>query len=115
MTDKLTPRQRLAHKLRDGKYRAKQLGAPYELVTIAQAEAAGLLAETKCYYCNCPLRDDFPASYTLEHKEPLKLGGSHKLDNLAKACTGCNEDKHIQTELEYMARLESRLFGGRAA
>ena len=109
--DRLTPRQRLAHKLRDGKYRAKQLGCKAELVTIAMAEASGLLAETKCYYCGCELGE----LYTLEHKEPLKLGGSHTLGNLAKACVSCNEEKHIQTELEYLAQLDSRLFGGKAA
>jgi 5-methylcytosine-specific restriction endonuclease McrA len=108
-TDRLTPRQRLSHKLRDGKYRARKMGCPYEDVTIAQAEAAGLLAETRCCYCGCEIKPG--ELYTLEHKEPLKLGGSHTLGNLAKACPECNEEKHIQTELEYMARLDSRLFG----
>ena len=111
--DKLNPRQRLRKKLSDGKYRARMMGCPYELVTIAQAEASGLLAEDKCYYCRCELKPG--ELYALEHKEPLKLGGAHRLDNLAKSCPACNEEKHIQTELDYLARLDSRLFGGRAA
>lgn len=100
--DRLTPRQRLSHKLRDGKYRAKLAGCYYELVTISQAVSSGLLAQDKCHYCNCLL----VGIYTLDHKEPLKLGGPHTLDNLTKACPECNEDKRIQTELEYLARLD---------
>ena len=109
MTDKLTPRQRLAHKLRDGKYRAKQLGCPVEQVSIKDAEH--LLLVMTCYYCGCQLS----GMYALEHKEPLKLGGAHKLSNLCLSCLDCNEEKHIQTELEYLARLDSQLFGRNAA
>src|ERR1700747_3711387 len=99
MVDKLNPRQRLSHKLRDGKYRAKKMGCPYEHVSIAAAEAAGLLAVKNCYYCERQLNlteivsvHDLTAGYTLEHKEPLKLGGAHKIDNLAKACQQCNQE-----------------------
>ena len=111
----MNPRQRLSHKLRDGKYRAKKMGCPYEHVSIDAAVAAGLLAEDKCYYCKRELKLTELVAYTLEHKEPLKLGGPHTLDNLAKACPECNQEKAIQTELEWLARLDLRMFGGKAA
>lgn len=109
----MTPRARLAHKLRDGKYRARRMGCDYELVTIAQAVSAGLLAETVCYYCKMELGDlAAPVTYTLEHKIPLKLDGPHTLENICKACPECNQSKAIQTELEYMARLDRLITGG---
>lgn len=98
VTDKLTPRQRLTHKLKDGKYRARKMGAPYVLVTIAQAVAAGLLAQATCHYCHVHL----DGTYALEHKTPLERGGSHSLDNITKACMGCNEIKHILTAEEFI-------------
>lgn len=76
------------------------MGCPYEDVPIKDAEH--LLLVTTCYYCGRPLEE----LYTLEHKEPLKLGGAHRLDNLCLACPACNEAKHMQTELEYVARLD---------
>lgn len=102
MPDRLTPRERLSHKLRDGKYRARRMGCPYEDVSISDAEF--LLDIDTCYYCGCQLGE----FYTLEHKEPLKLGGPHRLDNLCKACPECNQEKHIQTELDYLAKLDER-------
>lgn len=99
--DRLTPRQRLSHKLRDGKYRARKMGCPAYHVSID--DAAYLLSVHNCYYCVREIKTD--EVWTLEHKEPLKLGGSHQLDNLCKSCTECNQSKHIQTELEYIARL----------
>lgn len=98
----MTDRARLAHKLRDGRYRAKRLGCAAELVTIAQAEASGLLAQTTCYLCGCQLEE----MYALEHKTPLARGGAHSIDNIGKSCLPCNEAKHIQDELEYLAKLD---------
>jgi 5-methylcytosine-specific restriction endonuclease McrA len=96
--DRLTPRQRLTHKLKDGKYRARKMGAPYELVTIAKAVAAGLLEQTHCFYCKARLE----GMYALEHKTPLERGGAHSLENITKACMGCNEIKHILTVEEFI-------------
>lgn len=98
--DKLTPRQRLAHKLRDGKYRAKKMGCFAAHVRVEDVPA--LFNETSCYYCKKRLGP----LYALEHKIPLKLGGPHIGWNLAKACPRCNQEKHIQTELDYLARLD---------
>jgi len=97
----MTVRARLAHKLRDGLYRAKKAGCMVTVVTISDVEKSGLLTEDKCYYCGIKL----DGRYTLEHKKPLVHGGFHTLDNLAKACQKCNQDKHIQEELDYISRL----------
>lgn len=102
----MTPRARLSHKLRDGKYRARKMGCYYEHVSVE--DASYLLAQTDCYYCHREIGPD--EIWTLEHKTPLKIGGPHILENLAKACTECNESKAIQTELEYLARLDLRSF-----
>lgn len=98
--DKLTPRQRLSHKLRDGAYRARQRGVPAD--TIPVGSALHLLAQLNCHYCNCVLGD----LWTLEHKISLYHGGAHTLDNLVRACPECNQTKHIQDELDYLAALD---------
>lgn len=105
MAQTLTPRELLCHKLRDGAYRARQAGCYAETVTIAQAVAAGLLAADKCYYCGRPIGDG-PGDYTLEHKTPLAKKGPHTIGNICKACGPCNEDKHVQDELEYLASID---------
>jgi 5-methylcytosine-specific restriction endonuclease McrA len=99
--DRLTPRERLSHKLRDGKYRARQQGCPAETIPVGMAMF--LLSQKDCYYCGCRLGD----LWTLEHKISLYNGGAHTLDNLVRACPECNQDKHIQDELDYLARLDS--------
>ena len=109
-----TERGRLSHKLRDGKYRARKMGCEYIPFTLDQA-CELLLADTKCYYCGCevsltrPLAFAYvegPNGYTLEHKHPLKKRGPHSLDNLAKACSNCNQDKRISMELDYLAEID---------
>ena len=41
-----------------------------------------------CYICGRPFSPD--QKITVEHKTPLRKGGSSKLDNLAPAHAGCN-------------------------
>lgn len=103
-----TPRERLSRKLRDGAYRARLAGCHVELVTIADAEAAGLLAKDTCYLCGKKLSDEYPFNgmYALEHKVSLFHKGPHELANLDISCLTCNRDKHIQDELDYLARLD---------
>src|SRR4249920_599470 len=96
-----TPRERLSRKLRDGAYRARKYGCRVEQVTIADAEASGLLAADECYLCHKPL-GTFD-QYALEHKVSLFHRGAHELANLGKSCLPCNQDKHIQDELDYLA------------
>lgn len=96
LSDRLTPRQRLCHKLRDGAYRARKLGNPVTVVRIREVE--GWLDDPRCYYCHVRLS----SIYALEHKEPLAKGGAHCLDNICLACTTCNEAKHTLTEAEFV-------------
>src|SRR5215472_10871926 len=46
-----------------------------------------------CWLCKKPI--EFRANYTLDHKEPGKMGGCKNDDesNLAPACWDCNEKK----------------------
>lgn len=99
-----TPRERLSRKLRDNKYRARLKGCPIEEFSLADAVAAGLLDADKCYLCSVPL-GPFDM-YCLEHKISLFHKGPHSLANIGKACMKCNEDKHIQDELDYLAGLD---------
>ena len=94
--DRLTPRQRLAHKLRDGTYRARKA---YNLptTTLRVRDALHLLAIDVCYYCGTDVRD----YYELEHKTPLSRGGPHAIENLCKACGFCNEHKGDMDESEF--------------
>lgn len=98
--DKLTPRQRLSHKLRDGAYRARKRGVSAE--TIPVGKALHLLDQKNCHYCDRVLG----IWWTLEHKISLYHGGTHTLENLVRACPECNQAKHIQDELDYLAALD---------
>lgn len=83
-----TPRGRLAHKLRDGAYRARLLGC-YVDPALTIAAAVALLDVTACYYCGARLDD----GYELDHIVPLGRGGAHTLENIVKACPRCNKAK----------------------
>ena len=109
-----TERGRLSHKLRDGKYRARKMGCEYIPFTLSDAVEL-LLKDSNCYYCGTEVSLtrvvgyylDGINGYTLEHKHPLQKRGPHSLDNLAKACVKCNQDKWISMELDFMASLSS--------
>lgn len=45
-------------------------------------------------------RVDCSLHMTLEHVRPLALGGSHDLENLALACSQCNNARDLQVEFE---------------
>lgn len=53
-----------------------------------------------CYYCLIPLNH----KYHLEHKIPLKRGGTNFPDNIVCSCQTCNSEKWIRTDEEYIAR-----------
>ena len=93
--DSLTPRQRLSHKLRDGAYRARQMGNSVTVVSIREVEC--WLTDLRCYYCGIRLF----GIYALEHKQPLAKGGPHCLANIAPACMSCNTAKHLLTAAEF--------------
>ena len=80
------------------------MGCRVDQVTIADAEASGLLDQKDCYYCHRPLADG--EMYALEHKKSLFHKGPHTLANLTKSCVACNMAKHVQDELDYLASLD---------
>lgn len=54
---------------------------------------------TDCYYC----KEEIPRKFrTLEHKQPLKKGGLHSINNITMACSTCNNTKGKMTELEFI-------------
>jgi hypothetical protein len=50
-------------------------------------------AGQRCEYCRCP-DSHSTASFVVDHIRPRSRGGRSDLDNLAFACTGCNQPKH---------------------
>jgi len=99
-----TPRERLGHKLRDGKYRARQAGCPIEPIDLDKA-CEVLLATNTCYLCGITVNLVARAGYALEHKTPLICRGPHALENLGKSCMHCNEVKHEMDEFEYLDKI----------
>jgi 5-methylcytosine-specific restriction endonuclease McrA len=55
-----------------------------------------------CIYCLNPIKF---GKDTLEHKQPLILGGTNEYNNLAIACNRCNSSKGSKTEAEYRKEL----------
>lgn len=81
-------RNRAAVNAGSARHNARKRNAPGSGVTAAQwrevlAESLGL-----CAYCGerKPL--------TMDHVEPIALGGAHDIDNIAAACGSCNSSKN---------------------
>jgi 5-methylcytosine-specific restriction endonuclease McrA len=55
-----------------------------------------------CAYCGIRLDN---AGKTLDHMQPLALGGAHSLDNLLVACLACNAKKGAMPFLRWLDRL----------
>lgn len=53
----------------------------------------------KCLYCECHLD---ARSMTIDHMIPRSRGGSNTLENLAAACSKCNNAKGSMTKDEYL-------------
>src|SRR5882672_4836103 len=52
-------------------------------------------AAFRCEYCVTPA-GFVPDSFSIEHIHPRVRGGSHRADNLALSCQGCNNRKGAQ-------------------
>lgn len=66
-------------------------------ITAAQRREVIARAQQHCEYCYS--RMDFSAqSFSVEHIIPRDKGGTNALDNLALACQGCNNFKHVKVE-----------------
>jgi 5-methylcytosine-specific restriction endonuclease McrA len=57
----------------------------------------------RCYLCGCDLLPfgNEPNSYQIDHKQPVKLGGTHELSNLFPACQKCNHTKGTKSYEEF--------------
>jgi 5-methylcytosine-specific restriction endonuclease McrA len=51
-----------------------------------------------CPYCGTTLS---PASFQLDHKDPVSRGGYHSIKNLAVCCRPCNEAKGVLSGEEF--------------
>ena len=58
-----------------------------------------------CYYCGCPLDEH----WHMDHRTPLKKGGSKERDNFAASCYDCNVRKQNKTVSEYRFWLKQRV------
>lgn len=60
-----------------------------------------------CFYCKCEMvlepRNKFEAlrECTLDHKLPVSRGGDDHWENVAAACSKCNQNKGDSTEQEF--------------
>jgi len=55
----------------------------------------------QCVYCG----GSFPAvELTLDHVEPLRIGGDQSEGNLVTCCRGCNTEKGGEAAWRYLAR-----------
>lgn len=57
----------------------------------------------RCAYCNEPL-----LRWEVDHVIPVSRGGADTPDNLALACSRCNNQKRAKTPVEYLAWLTTR-------
>jgi hypothetical protein len=69
---------------------------PDQRVGAALRRVVQARAHDLCEYCRCPAQFA-TQSFTVEHIEPLAIGGETALHNLAWACFGCNGHKHVAT------------------
>lgn len=67
--------------------------------------AIDLYSKKTCYYCNLYVSKK---KRTIDHKTPLKKGGSHSVNNIVMACRKCNCSKGSKTEKEFRRYLHDR-------
>jgi 5-methylcytosine-specific restriction endonuclease McrA len=82
------------------KARAKRIEAQSDGTLTAESLGA-LFAEAKfCAYCMEPFEDH--RNKTLDHVEPLYLGGKHSIDNAVIACVSCNSSKGKKSLIKWL-------------
>jgi len=52
----------------------------------------------RCHYCGKELK-----RWTIDHLEPVSMGGIHDLYNLVPACRSCNSQKGDMNEVEFIS------------
>ena len=82
----------------DARRRAREIAAPGNGVTVAQWKNCLAASLGLCAYCGerKPL--------TMDHIEPLSLGGAHDIENIAAVCQSCNCSKNDTPLLVWLAR-----------
>jgi 5-methylcytosine-specific restriction endonuclease McrA len=55
----------------------------------------------RCVYCGAEFR---PEDLTIDHVEPLRIGGDQSEGNLVTSCRPCNRDKGGEAAWRYLAR-----------
>jgi 5-methylcytosine-specific restriction endonuclease McrA len=56
----------------------------------------------ECFYCAKPLT---ASNRTVDHREPICLGGSNDRENVVAACKGCNQAKGYRSWVAWFAQL----------
>jgi 5-methylcytosine-specific restriction endonuclease McrA len=87
----------LANVSRVRRRRARQIEAPGRGVSATEWQEVLEAAVGLCSYCN----ESRPL--TLDHVEPLALGGAHDAENVVAACKPCNSSKGDTHVLVWMA------------
>lgn len=57
--------------------------------------------EERCAYCGIRICWNIPKDFHVDHVHPLSRGGSNYPDNLALACSSCNQSKNDMTIAEW--------------
>jgi 5-methylcytosine-specific restriction endonuclease McrA len=73
------------------------------LASFTASEWAALVARYQGHCAYCGSAD----ALEVDHRVPLAKGGANTIDNVLPACGRCNRRKHLMTEAEFRARLES--------
>ena len=50
------------------------------------------------YHCVCCYRQEPQIRLTIDHIEPLSLGGMHEINNIQPLCQSCNSKKQQETK-----------------
>ncbi|MDV6246876.1 HNH endonuclease signature motif containing protein [Rhodococcus opacus] len=104
ITKRWRDQNRIAERLRSGRYRAEKLGLAADNITteqlLADWERRGI-DPTKCVYTGQPLQD----GWHLDHAVPLSAPGTpgHVVSNLVPANPRQNSTKHARHWIDYLA------------
>lgn len=88
------------HAVRDGRRRARVLGAAISDLTRAQWEEIKKQYAYRCAYCGKK-----PMKLTQDHVIPLARGGNHTASNIVPACKPCNSRKNVHAAPDFQPTL----------
>lgn len=81
-----------------------------EYVTAAQKRKIQQRAHERCEYCKC--HKDFAShTFNVEHIIPVSAGGATTMENIALACSGCNNAKASKIQaIDPLSKIKTALF-----